>query len=110
MHSPLLQIFALNTSTTRLLRGGSFCLVFAVASLFVPPMARAVDPPPDGGYANQNTAVGDAALFNFDVTLGRWNTAVGAFSLYNNSSGEGNTAVGNAALGASFATHSRGNT
>src|SRR5438128_4223423 len=49
------------------------------------PTARAVDPPPDGGYANQNTAEGDDALFS--LTTGgenppKENTAIGFQALY----------------------------
>ena len=40
------------------------------------PMARAVNPPPDGGYPNNNTAEGDNALLK--LTTGNDNTAVGS--------------------------------
>ena len=51
------------------------CLVIAgaLACLVFSPGARAVTPPPDGGYPNENTAEGDGALFN--LTIGRSNTA-----------------------------------
>jgi hypothetical protein len=74
--------------------------------------ARAVSPPPDGGYPNFNTAEGEDALFSAyeagdNTAIGYhalyssqgWeNTAVGAAALQNNTSGEGNTAVGSFAL------------
>src|SRR5438128_1523465 len=75
--------------------------------------ARAVSPPPDGGYPNGNTAEGDNALFNltdginntangfdalFSNTTGNWNTAVGREALLNNTTGSNNTATGESAL------------
>jgi hypothetical protein len=36
--------------------------VFAFACFALSPTLRAVDPPPDGGYPNSNTAEGDDAL------------------------------------------------
>jgi hypothetical protein len=56
----------------------------------------AVDPPPDGGYPNNNTAEGDSALFN--LTTGDNTTAVGYRALYSNTIGVVNTAVGANAL------------
>src|SRR5437016_9321758 len=63
--------------------------------------ARAVDPPPDGGYANQNTAEGDDALFS--LTTGgenppKENTAIGFQALYSHMTGNNNTATGASAL------------
>ncbi len=60
------------------------------------PTARAVDPPPDGGYPNENTAEGEDALFS--LTTNSQNTAVGFHALYSNNAGQRNTAVGDAAL------------
>jgi hypothetical protein len=60
------------------------------------PAARAVDPPPDGGYPNFNTAEGEDALFS--LTTGVNNTAVGFEALFNNVKGNNNTAVGWSAL------------
>ena len=54
--------------------------------------ARAVSPPPDGGYPGNNTAEGTNALFS--LTTGKDNTAVGLNALYNNTGAIGNTAVG----------------
>jgi hypothetical protein len=62
------------------------------------PAARAVDPPPDGGYANDNTAEGEDALFSLTSEFPTQNTAVGAFALYLLNDGSWNTAVGAAAL------------
>ena len=60
------------------------------------PAARAVDPPPDGGYAGGNTALGEDALFS--LTIGLDNTAIGFNALYHNTTGNGNTANGWSAL------------
>src|SRR6266571_4745688 len=60
------------------------------------PQARAVNPPPDGGYPNQNTAEGENALFS--LTTGSNNTATGFSALYSNTSGSGNTATNYLAL------------
>jgi hypothetical protein len=88
-------------------------IVFAFAYFALSPSARAVDPPPDGGYPNQNTAEGDNALFALTTganntaigfyallsnTTGNRNTATGAFALYSNTSGGSNTANGYSAL------------
>ena len=56
----------------------------------------AVDPPPDGGYPNFNTAEGEDALFS--LTTGTNNTAVGFHALFGNTTGDNNTAVGWIAL------------
>jgi hypothetical protein len=55
-------------------------------------MAKAVNPPPDGGYSGFNTAEGQNALFN--LTTGVGNAAVGWFSLWSNTDGSYNTAMG----------------
>ena len=52
------------------------------------PQARAVDPPPGGGYPNQNTAEGDDALFS--LTTGADNTAMGFDALDSNTTGSDN--------------------
>ncbi len=88
-------------------------LVLAVASFALSPTAQAVDPPPDGGYPNFNTAEGLDALFSvsagsdntaigFDAllsdTAGSFNTATGYQALLNNTTGNNNTATGASAL------------
>ena len=88
--------------------------IFVVlACLALSPLAQAVNPPPDGGYPNRNTAEGDDALLNLttgkdntaighdamkSVTDRSENTALGANALKNNVSGELNTATGVNAL------------
>src|SRR5437868_12410557 len=70
--------------------------VFSFTCLAFVPAAQAVDPPPDGGYPNDNTAEGQDALFS--LTTGTDNTAVGFQALWRNMFGNGNTAVGPNAL------------
>ena len=76
------------------------------------PVAQAVNPPPDGGYAGFNTAEGTDALFsnrsgtrNTSVGYqalyynnGDYNTAAGSHALFSNTSGTENTATGAGAL------------
>lgn len=81
------------------LRLGIPCL-FAVAGLALLPATRAVNPPPDGGYANGNTAEGTNALLNLGT--GTNNTAVGYIALQNNTRGDYNTATGANALSLNF--------
>lgn len=50
--------------------------MFMLACFALSPTARAVDPPPDGGYPGDNTAEGTDALFS--LTGGTENTALGA--------------------------------
>src|SRR6476619_6383805 len=78
-----------------LLRRG-FPVILVLGLLVLSPTARAVDPPPDGGYPNGNTAEGENALFS--LTTGGFNTANGAFALYRNTTGSENTASGFSAL------------
>jgi hypothetical protein len=67
-----------------------------LACFVLSPLARAVNPPPDGGYPGQNTAEGDNALFR--LTTGTDNTAMGFDALYSNTIGTHNTAIGSQAL------------
>jgi trimeric autotransporter adhesin len=67
-----------------------------LACFALSPAARAVSPPPDGGYPGQNTAEGDSALFS--LTSGTSNTAIGFDALFNNTTGDNNTAIGFEAL------------
>jgi hypothetical protein len=71
-------------------------IVLTIVLFGLLPKARAVVPPPDGGYPNFNTAEGQNALFS--LTTGAANTAVGWFSLWGNTAGSFNTAVGAGAL------------
>jgi hypothetical protein len=68
----------------------SFLIPLFACSLLV--AAKAVTPPPDGGYPGGNTAEGDSALLNLGT--GTYNTAIGFFSLESNVVGDLNTAVG----------------
>jgi hypothetical protein len=70
-------------------------IALVLACFALAPTARAVDPPPDGGYPNENTAEGEDALFS--LTDGIQNTAVGFNALFFNI-GSRNTAVGDRAL------------
>jgi len=78
------------------LRRGFLLIVLAFGCFALSPTVRAVDPPPDGGYPNQNTAEGDNALFN--LTSGTSNTATGYQALFSNRTGSGNVANGVRAL------------
>jgi len=60
--SPLTNSISLATA------GRSFLLIpFVLVCLALSPMARAVLPAPDGGYASQNTAEGTDALFSLTI-------------------------------------------
>jgi hypothetical protein len=78
------------------LRKATPVFVVVLACFGLSPTAQAVVPPPDGGYANQNTAEGKDALFS--LTTGFENTAVGAQALYSLTTGAANTALGFQAL------------
>ena len=69
-----------------------------LASLTCIGTVLAVDPPPDGGYPNQNTAEGEDALFSLDPNSQGRNSSVGFQALYKNTTGYDNTAIGNMAL------------
>src|SRR5436190_8941081 len=74
-----------------------FLLIPLVLAWFaLSPSTRAVLPAPDGGYANNNTAEGDDALFS--LFAGSNNTANGYQALYSNINGSNNTANGYQAL------------
>jgi hypothetical protein len=74
----------------------TFTCLLALVSLAV--AALAVDPPPDGGYPNANTAEGEDALFSLDTSQGGANTAIGFDALYSNTTSSDNTATGSEAL------------
>jgi len=71
-------------------------VAFVLVCFTISPMAKAVVPPPDGGYPGGNTAEGQAALLS--LTTGAFNTAVGWLSLRSNTEGDFNTGVGAGAL------------
>src|SRR6266516_1384013 len=70
--------------------------LLAFASFALAPLAQAVVPAPDGGYAGGNTTEGQNALFS--LTTGGYNTANGWNSLHTLSSGSFNTGIGAATL------------
>src|SRR3989442_4543408 len=61
---------------------GFLLIALALAWFALSQTARAVDPPPDGGYPGSNTAEGDGALSS--LTSGTNNTAIGFDALLNN--------------------------
>src|SRR6266566_851840 len=102
MYSPIQLTNILPTLRTSIsrppLRRGLFtALAFALGWLALSPAARAVSPPPDGGYDRFNTAEGTDALFSL-TTLGFFNTATGFEALFSNTTGSANTAEGFQAL------------
>ena len=95
------------------LRSRFILTILVIVCFEFSPGARAVNPPPDGGYANDNTAEGENALFSlttgernvgigsealYSNTAGADNVAMGADALFSNTIGGGNTATGSAAL------------
>ena len=74
----------------------SLLVALLFACLSFTPIARAVTPPPDGGYGGANTAEGTDALFS--LTSGVWNVAVGFEALHSDTTGNQNTATGYRAL------------
>src|SRR6266511_4729288 len=83
-------------------------ILLTLGFLALSPIARAVDPPPDGGYPGFNTAEGDNALFSLDVTTAIGNTAVGSDAMSETRTGASNTAVGASALFRNSANYSTG--
>jgi len=74
-----------------------FLIPLVLAVFALSPTAQAqLSPPPDGGYAGDNTAEGTDALFS--LTTGTENTAIGFDALYSNTTGDSNTATGSIAL------------
>src|SRR5258707_4241448 len=73
-------------------------VLFLLACFGLSRQARAVVPAPDGDYPGGNTAEGDNALFNLDISQGANNTAVGFNALFGDTTGSNNTASGFQAL------------
>ncbi len=87
----------INHSTSRLPLGrGLLLIALVLMCLALPPNARAVTPAPDGGYAADNTAEGEDALFS--LSGGGDNTALGFNAMHNTTNGNYNTASGSLAL------------
>ncbi|HEX3620532.1 MAG TPA: tail fiber domain-containing protein [Candidatus Udaeobacter sp.] len=79
------------------MRYGLFLIPFVLAALALSQTAPAqLSPPPDGGYAGDNTAEGTDSLFS--LTTGTENTAIGFDALFSNTTGDSNTATGSIAL------------
>src|SRR5215470_16990079 len=79
------------------LRSGLFLIPLLLAAFTLSPTTQAqLSPPPDGGYAGDNTAEGTDALFS--LTTGTENTAIGFDALTSNTTGDSNTATGSIAL------------
>ena len=70
----------------------SVLIALTFVCLAVGPKGQAVSPPPDGGYPRFNTAEGQNALLNLSTGVG--NAAVGWYSLFSNTDGSYNTALG----------------
>jgi hypothetical protein len=80
--------------------------LFAFACFAFSPTARAVDPPPDGGYPGRNTAEGEAALFSLQTMFRpAGNTAIGFHALFSTTAGYLNTAIGDGALHGNVTGH-----
>ncbi len=71
-------------------------VTIVVACFGLLPQMHAISPPPDGCYPGFTTAEGCNALQSLTTGLG--NTGVGWYSLFGNSTGSYNTAIGAAAL------------
>ncbi|MGI8957364.1 MAG: tail fiber domain-containing protein [Chthoniobacterales bacterium] len=99
-NSTLKTIQSMNTKQLNFFHTVAFrCFLlsaFFLACFALSPTARAVDPPPDGGYPNNNTAEGDGALFS--LRDGFNNTAIGFNALYSLKRGSEETAIGSLAL------------
>src|SRR4030095_15605498 len=70
----------------------TFVIAVLLSFFAFSPKTQAVVPAPDGGYPGFNTAEGTNALKN--LTTGVGNEAVGWYSLFSNTDGSYNTAVG----------------
>jgi hypothetical protein len=81
-------------------------IVLVLVRFVIAPLVRAVVPAPDGGYPGFNMAEGQNALFN--LTAGR-NTGLGWYSLWSDTDGSYNTAVGAGTLLFNVGNQSTGN-
>ena len=79
----------------------------ALACFMLSQTTWAVVPPPDGGYPGFNTAAGTNALSN--LTAGVGNAAVGWYSLFSNTDGSFNTALGAGTLLFNLGQRGQGN-
>jgi hypothetical protein len=86
-----------NVKPVSLLRYGWLVVPLVIACFALSPIARAVSPAPDGGYAGNNTAEGTQALQSL-VSAGVNNTAIGFRALFDLRDGVQNTATGFRAL------------
>ena len=92
--TPPLARYSISRSPSRY---GLFLIPLVLAAFALSPTAQAqLSPPPDGGYAGDNTAEGTDALFS--LTTGTDNTAIGFDALFSNTTGDSNTATGSQAL------------
>jgi hypothetical protein len=73
-------------------RGFLLIPLILVCFALSPQTQAALHPPPDGGYANGNTAEGDGSLSG--LTGGFYNSGIGFLSLLSNGSASFNTGVG----------------
>jgi Chaperone of endosialidase len=71
-------------------------VVLGLGCFWLSPLTHALNPPPDGGYPNANTAEGGGALDS--LTTGGFNTATGWLALRANTTASANTADGAEAL------------
>jgi hypothetical protein len=78
------------------LRKGILLYLVVLTYLVLSSIAQAVNPPPDSGYPNQNTAEGTSALQS--LTSGVANEAIGFVALFSNNTGSNNTATGNGTI------------
>ena len=86
-----------NVKPVWLLRHGWLVVPLVIACFALSPVARAVSPAPDGGYAGNNTAEGTQALQS-RVSGGNNNTALGFQALFRATDSLDNTATGFKAL------------
>jgi Chaperone of endosialidase len=89
MHNKLFNFGIKWAGRVILIGGTAFCCVSPVL---------AVDPPPSGFYPEENTALGQDALFNYLTGGIGQNVAIGYNAMFSNTEGSSNTGVGDQAL------------